>query len=154
MVTVSRRVLLFLFAPILVPTVCSLLAPNPIQASEAPSFLPTTTPTERRSPAVTWLDDLDHSLTTYFMRKYPAYNFSPYTQELNRIRDAVNRGDRWAAKREMGVFLTMLTSRAYGLGNDAAEELAVLSLHIMPGEEFGIVYPRSGREPYSEGGRT
>lgn len=48
----------------------------------------------------------------------------------------------------------MLATRAYGLGNDAAEELAVLSLHIMPGEEFGIVYPRSGREPYSEGGRT
>jgi hypothetical protein len=80
------------------------------------------------------------------MKKYPAYNFSPYAQELSRIRDAVNRGDRWGAKREMGVFLTMLASRAYGLGDDAAEELAVLSQHITPSEEFGIVYPRSGRE--------
>ena len=47
----------------------------------------------------------------------------------------------------MGVFLTMLAIRAYGLGDDAAEELAVRSRRIMPDEEFGIVYPGSGGEP-------
>jgi hypothetical protein len=41
----------------------------------------------------------------------------------------------------------MLASRAYGLGDDAAEELAMLSQRIMPDEEFGIVYPGSEREP-------
>jgi len=148
MVTVSRRVLLPLLALILVPDVFSVLAPNPIQAGETPSFLlATAAPTERLSPPVTWLDDLENRLTTYFTKKYPAYDFAPYAQELDRIRGAVNRRDQWGAKREMGVFLTMLANRAYGLGDDAAEELAVLSQRIMPDEEFGIVYPESGREP-------
>ncbi len=144
MVTVRHRVLLSLLAPILVPTVFSVLAPNPIQASETPSFLlATTAPTERLAPPVTWLDDLEHQLTTYFTKKYPAYDFSPYAQELDRIRGAVGLGDQWGAKREMGVFLKMLEIRAYGLGDDAAEELAVRSQRIMPDEEFGIVYPGS-----------
>jgi hypothetical protein len=148
MVTVSRRVLLPLLALMLVPTVFSVLAPNPIQAGETPSFLlATAAPTESLSPPVTWLDDLENRLTTYFTKKYPAYDFAPYAQELDRIRGAVNRRDRWGAKREMGVFLNMLASRAYGLGDDAAEELAVLSQRIMPDEEFGIVYPGSETEP-------
>jgi hypothetical protein len=148
MVTVSRRVLLPFLALILVPAVFSVLAPNPIQAGETPSFLlATTAPTERFSPPVTWLDDLEQRLTTYFTKKYPAYDFSPYAQELDRIRSAVSLGDRWGAKRETGVFLKMLAIRAYSLGDDAAEELAVLSQQIMPDEEFGIVFPGSGREP-------
>ena len=147
MVTVSRRVLLPLLALILVPPVFCVLAPNPIQAGETPSFLPATVaPTERLSPPVTWLDDLEHRLTTYFTKKYPAYDFSPYAQELDRVRGAVSLGDRWGAKREMGVFLKMLAIRAYGLGDDAAEELAVLSQRMMPDEAFGIVYPGSERD--------
>ena len=145
--SVCRRAFFPLLAPILVPVVFSVFAPNPIQAGEAPSFLVATAPTERPSPPLTWLDDLEHRLTTYFTKKYPAYDFSPYAQELDRIRGAVSQGDRWGAKREMGVFLKMLAIRAHGLGDDAAEELAVLSQRIMPDEEFGIVYPGSGREP-------
>ncbi|TLY21558.1 MAG: hypothetical protein E6K66_08870 [Nitrospirae bacterium] len=148
MVTVRRRVLLSLLAPIIVPPVFSVLAPNSIQAGETSSILlATAAPTEHVSPPVTWLDDLENRLTTYFTKKYPEYNFSPYAQELSRIRGAVNLGDQWGAKREMGVFLKMLEIRAYGLGDDAAEELAVLSQRIMPDEEFGIVYPGSGRKP-------
>ena len=148
MVTVSRRVLRLFLAPILVLPVFFVLAPNLIQAGETPSFLlATPAPTERFSPPVTWLDDLEDSLTTYFPKKYPAYDFSPYAQELDRIRGAVSLGDRWGAKREMGVFLTMLAIRAYGLGDEAADELAALSHRIMPDEEFGIVYPGSGSEP-------
>jgi len=127
-------------APILVPAVFSVLAPNPIQAGETPSFLlATTAPTERRAPPVTRLDDLEHRLTTYFTKKYLAYDFSPYAQELYRIRGTVSLGHRWGSKREMGVFLKMLSIRAHGLGDDAAEELAVLSQRIMPDEEFGIL---------------
>ena len=148
MVTVSRRVLRLFLAPILVLPVFVVLAPNLIQAGETPSVrLATPAPTERFSPPVTWLDDLEDRLTTYFPKKYPAYDFSPYAQELDRIRGAVSLGDRWGAKRGMGVFLTMLASRAYGLGDEAADELAALSHRIMPDEEFGIVYPGSGSEP-------
>lgn len=155
MVTVGRRVLLPSLASILVPAVFSVLAPNPIQAGETPSFLPAAAaPTERLSPSITWLDELEHRLTTYFTKKYPAYDFSPYAQELDRIRGEISLGNRWGAKREMGVFLTMLASRAYGLGNDAAEELAVLSQRIMPDEEFGILYPGLETEPSMEGDRA
>jgi hypothetical protein len=155
MVTVSRRVLLPLLALILAPPVFSVLTPNPIQAGEAPSFLlATAAPAERLSPPVTWLDELEHRLTTYFTKKYPAYDFAPYAQELDRIRGAVSLGDRWGAKREMGVFLKMLAIRAHGLGDDAAEELAVLSERIMPDEEFGILYPGSEPKPPTEGDRA
>jgi hypothetical protein len=144
--TVGHRVLLPLLALILVPSVFTVLVPNPLQAGETPSILPATvTPTERLAPPVIWLDTLQFRLTTYFTKKYPAYDFSPYARELDRIRGALIRGDRWGAKREMGVFLSMLASRAYGLGGDAAEELADFSRQMMPDEEFGIVYPGSER---------
>jgi hypothetical protein len=148
MVTASHRPLLPLLVLICVPPVFSVLAQNPVQAGETPSILPATVaPTERLSPPVTWLGALQFRLTTYFAKKYPAYDFSPYTQELDRIRGAVSLGDRWGAKRELGVFLNMLAIRAYGLGDDAAEELALLSQRMMPDEEFAIVYPGSGRDP-------
>ena len=148
MVTVSRRAFLPLLALILLSAVFFILVPTRIHGGDTPSvLLADAAPTDRLSPPVNWVDDLEHRLRTYFMKKYPAYDFVPYAQELDRIRSAVSRGDRWGAKREMGVFLTMLASRAYGLGDDAAEELAVLSQRIMPDEEFGIVYPGSGREP-------
>lgn len=151
MVTVSSRVFLLFLAPILVSTVCSVLASASLQARENPSFL---LATERLVQPVTWLDHLEHKLTTYFTKKYPGYDFSPYVHELSRIRDAARLGDRWGAKREMGVFLNMLTIRAYGLGDDAAEELAVLSQRVMPDQEFGILYPGSETEPPTEGGHT
>lgn len=151
MVTVSSRVFLLFLAPILVSTVCSVLASASLQAREDPSFL---LATERLVQPVTWLDHLEHKLTTYSTKKYPAYDFSPYTHELSRIRDAARLGDRWGAKREMGVFLNMLAIRAYGLGGDAAEELAVFSQRIMPDQEFGMIYPGSETEPPTEGGHT
>jgi hypothetical protein len=119
MVTVSRQVLLPFLALVLVPLVLSVLAPNPLQAGETPSFLlASAAPTERLAPPVTWLDDLENRLTTYFTKKYPTYDFAPYAQELDRIRGAISLGDRWGAKREMGVFLTMLASRLWA-GDDA-----------------------------------
>ena len=129
MVTVSSRVFLLFLAPILVSTVCSVLASASLQARENPSFL---LATERLVPPVTWLDDLASRLTTYFTKKYPAHDFSPYTHELSRIRDAARLGDRWGVKREMGVFLNMLAIRAYGLGDEAREELALFSQQTMP----------------------
>jgi hypothetical protein len=147
MMTVSRRALTPLLTSVLVSSVLTALAPISLQARETPSFfLVTGAPTEHLAPPETWLDDLAQRLTTYFTKKYPAYNFSPYARELDRIRGAVSLGDRFGAKREMGMFLKMLAIRAYGLGDDAAEELTILSQEIMPVDEFGIVYPRSDRD--------
>lgn len=69
MVTLSRRLLIPFLAPSLVPPVYPMLAPNPGQAGEIPPFLLGTAPSERLSPPVTWLDDLEHRLTTYFTRR-------------------------------------------------------------------------------------
>ena len=139
---VIRRTLLPRLALILVPSVYFGLISNCREAGAASSFpLATVAPSERSSSSVSWADDLDRRLTTYFTEKYPAYDFAPYRQELDRVRDAVSRGDQWGAKREMGVFLKMLASRAYGLGDDAAEELAGFSQEAMPDEEYAIVYP-------------
>lgn len=144
---VGRHAFFSLLALILVPAVPSRYATASTQGGETWSLLLTApAPAERLSPPVTWVDELDRQLTTYLTKKYPAYNFAPYSQELSRIRNAISVGDRWGAKREMGVFLQMLASRAYGLGDDAAEELAGLSQQIMPDEEFGIIYPGCGSQ--------
>jgi hypothetical protein len=145
---VRRRAFLPLLALILLSAVFFILVPTRIHGGDTPSvLLVSAAPTDRLSPPVTWVENLDHRLRTYFTKKYPGYDFAPYAQELNRIREAVSLGDRWGAKREVGVFLKMLTSRAYGLNDDAAEELAMLSQQIMPDEEFGIIYPGLGTEP-------
>lgn len=145
---VSRRAFLPLLALIFLSVVCSVLVSTQIHAGEYPSlFLAIAAPSEPFSPPIGWVDDLEQRLTTYFTKKYPAYNFAPYELELDRIRSAANRGDRWGAKRETGVFLKMLLTHAYGLGDDAADELAVMSREIIPEEEFGIIYPESGPEP-------
>ena len=68
MMTVSSRVILPFLAPVLVSTVCSVLASASLQARENPSFL---LATERLVPPITWLDHLEHKLTTYFTKKYP-----------------------------------------------------------------------------------
>ena len=144
MKTVSRSLLIPASALILVPTFCCTFPPTHIWAAEHPVFLlAAETPAERPSQPPTWADDLDHRLSTYFKKKYPSFDFTPYTEELTRVRGAVSRGDRWAIKREMGVFLKMLASRAYGLEDDAAEELIDLAQQMMPAEEFAIIYPAS-----------
>ncbi len=83
MVTGSRRVLLPLLALILVPAVFSVLAPNPIQAGETPSFLlATVAPIEHLSPPITGLDTRTFRLTMPFTKTYPAYDFAPYAAVL------------------------------------------------------------------------
>ncbi len=150
METASRFVLLPVSALILVPTLCCILPSSQVQAADSPLFLlAAAAPADRPSPPPTWADDLERQLSTYLKKKYPSYDFTPYTQELDRVREAVSRGNRWAVKREMGVFLKMLASRAHGLGDDAAEELTGLAQQTMPAEEFAIVYPGSMIEPHA-----
>jgi len=150
MKTANQSLLVPASALILVPTFCCTFPPTHVWAAEHPVFLlAAETPAERPSQPPTWADDLDHRLSTYFKKKYPSFDFTPYTEELTRVRGAVSRGDRWAIKREMGVFLKMLASRAYGLEDDAAEELIDLAQQTMPVEEFAIIYPGLMAEAHS-----
>jgi hypothetical protein len=146
---IARPLILFQATELmLVPILCCVLPSNQVLAADSPSFLlAATAPAERLPQPPTWVDDLEHRLSTYLKKKYPAYDFTPYTHELDLVRDAASRGDRWAVKREMGVFLKMLASRAHGLGDDAAKELTGLAQQTMPAEEFAIVYPGSMAEP-------
>jgi len=142
MKTARRSLVIPASALILVPAFCCTFPSTHVWAAEHPVFLlAAEPPAERPSQPPTWADNLDHRLSTYFKKKYPSYDFTPYTEELTRVRGAVSRGDRWAIKREMGVFLKMLASRAYGLEDDAAEELIDLAQQTMPVEEFAIIYP-------------
>ncbi len=150
MTTVSRSNFIPPPALVLVSAFCSVLPSTQVLAADHPAFLlAAAAPTERLSPPPSWADDLEHRLSTYFKKKYPSYDFTPYTEELDRVRGAISRGDRWATKREMGVFLKMLSSRAYGLDEDAAEELIGLAQQTMPAEEFAIIYPGSMGEAHA-----
>jgi len=145
---VGRRTLFPLLALSFLSGVSSIPVPAHSQAVETPYLLSAVAaPSEGLSPVISWVDDLEQRLKTYLAKKYPAYDFTPYARELDRVRSAVSRGDRWGAKREMGVFLQMLITHAYGLGDDAADELGMISNRIMPEEEFGIIYPGSRAEP-------
>ncbi len=151
MVTVSRRVLLPLLAPTPVPTAFSMLAPYPIQTGETPPFLQATaTITEQLAPPITWRDDCSRRLTTYFTKNYPAYDFSPYAQELDRIRGAVSPAhifhELFCCNRR--------SAAATNLRPASSRCSSAISQRIMPDEEFGIVYPGSETDPPTEGVRT
>lgn len=125
---------------LLLPALCDVLI-------TPPDLLLAAVPADRLVPPIDWVDDLQRRIRTDLTRKYPAYDFTPYVRELGRVRDAARIGDLTGAKREMGRFLSMLIDRSYGLGNEAAEDLAELSQQMMPDDEFAIVYPGSGTEP-------
>ncbi|GKS59662.1 hypothetical protein YTPLAS18_31890 [Nitrospira sp.] len=115
---------------------------HPAAASEYPAVLiATAAPSERTRPGPTWGEELARSFETYLNAKYPQEQIEPYTQTVDRIRDAVQRGDRWAARRETGVLLKMLTDRAYGLERGAARDLMGMAQRLIPDDEFGIVFP-------------
>jgi hypothetical protein len=150
MTAASRSSLILASTVIVVPAFCCLLPSTPVLSADQPLLLlAAAAPAERPTKPPTWADDLEHRLSTYFKQKYPAYDFTPYTEELDRVRDAITRGDRWAMKREMGIFLKMLSTRAYGLGDEAAEELIGLAQLTMPAEEFAIIYPGSMAEAHA-----
>jgi hypothetical protein len=150
MTAVSRSTFSLTSAVILAPVFYCLLPPTPVLSADHPLFLlAAAAPADRPSKPPTWADDLEHRLSTYFKQKYPSYDFTPYAEELDRVRGAITRGDRWAIKREMGVFLKMLSTRAYGLEDEAAEELIGLAQQTMPAEEFAIIYPGSMAEAHA-----
>lgn len=91
----------------------------------------------------TWVDEIERALGTYFKQKYPASNFNPYLNVLDRIRAAVGRGDHRTAQIEKGLFLTMLGHHAQGFNETAADELFLFAQRVMPPEEYGMIFPRA-----------
>jgi hypothetical protein len=97
----------------------------------------------------TWVDDIENALGKHFKAKYPAYNFDSYLKVLTLVRDALGRGDQRTVKVEIGVFFKMLTNRANGISEEAADELSNLVRIAMPAQEYGIIFPVNGA-PFRE----
>jgi len=96
----------------------------------------------------TWVDDIANALGAYFKANYPTDDFAPYLRKLTLVQDALGRGDRRTVKVEMGAFFTWLTNRSHGISADAADELTNFARMVMPVQEYGIFFPRSGPEEY------
>ena len=94
----------------------------------------------------TWVDDIMNALRSYFRANYPTSDFTSYLKKLTLVRDAVDRGDRRTVEVEMGAFFTMLTNRSHGISKGAADEVANFARIVMPVQEYGIFFPRSGPE--------
>lgn len=106
-------------------------------------------PVVRVAPAqATWVDDIMIALGSYFKANYPTSDFTAYVKKLTLVRDAVDRGDRRTVEIEMGAFFTMLTNRSHGINKGAADEVANFARVVMPVQEYGIFFPRSGPEEY------
>lgn len=113
-----------------------------------PSF-PSDAPVVGVAPAqATWVDDIMNALGSYFKANYPTSDFTSYVKKLTLVRDAVDRGDRRTVEVEMGAFFTMLTNRSHGISKGAADEVANFARIVMPVQEYGIFFPRSGPEAY------
>ncbi len=96
----------------------------------------------------TWVDDIMNALGSYFKVNFPTSDFTSYLKKLTLVRDAVDRGDRRTVGVEMGAFFTMLTNRSHGISKGAADEVANFTRIVMPVQEYGIFFPRSGPEKY------
>ena len=98
----------------------------------------------------TWVDDIMNALRSYFRANYPTSDFTSYLKKLTLVRDAVDRGDRRTVGVEMGAFFTMLTNRSHCISKGAADEVANFARIVMPVQEYGIFFPRSGPEQYRD----
>ncbi len=143
---VNRRSDLLLWALMLTSLVGRASVPPTLFAAEPlPILLATATSPEHLGPRLPWADELARSFTTYLTTQFPHEQLDAYTQAVDRLREAAQRGDRWGARRETGVLLKMLADRAHGLRPDAAQHLLDLAQQLMPEEEYGIVFPRGAQ---------
>ncbi len=95
----------------------------------------------------TWVDEINGSLN-FYKTSYPGSNWEPYSQRLQTVKEAVDRGDTKTVKSEMGKWFKMLRARDQGIHDVAADELFNFAVMITPIQEYGItVPPAPGSEP-------
>jgi hypothetical protein len=87
-----------------------------------------------------WIDELSNSLT-FYKTNYPNSNWEPFEQRLSATREAVGRNDQRAVRLEMNKFFKMLTGRAHGINEIAADELYNFAMMVTPVQEYGISVP-------------
>lgn len=87
-----------------------------------------------------WIDDINTSLN-FYKTSYPGSNWEPYSQRLQTVKEAVDRGDTKIVKTEMGKWFKMLRTRDQGIHDVAADELFNFALMVTPIQEYGIAVP-------------
>ena len=55
----------------------------------------------------TWADEIV-TATTFYKTSYPAGDWGPYFEKLNKVKDGIGRGDEQIVKVEMDQFMKML----------------------------------------------
>lgn len=87
-----------------------------------------------------WVDEISNSLT-FYKSNYPNSNWDPLERRLAATREAVGRADQRAVRTEMNKFFKMLTTRADGINEIAADELYNFAMMVTPVQEYGISVP-------------
>jgi hypothetical protein len=95
--------------------------------------------------AGTWADEIV-TATTFYKTSYPAGNWDPYFQKLNKVKDGIGRGDEQIVKVEMDQFMKMLAGRAHGINDVAADELYNFALSTRPTEQAASLDLEIGTE--------
>jgi hypothetical protein len=87
------------------------------------------------SAAETWVDEI-WGMVSFEKTTYPSSNFDPYFEKLTVIREGLAHNDRQAVKKETDRFLKMLTDRAHGINDVAADEIYNFALGVRPTEDM------------------
>lgn len=87
-----------------------------------------------------WVDEINTSLN-FYKTNFPGSNWDSYSQRLQLVKEAVNRGDTRTVKAEMGKWFRMLRTRDQGIHDVAADELFNFSLMVTPIQDYGIAVP-------------
>jgi hypothetical protein len=77
----------------------------------------------------TWADEILSALT-FYKTSYPASDFAPYVNTAETIRDGLRRGEQPLVHAQTERLLRMLRTRAYGIDDVAADELANLVVSL------------------------
>jgi hypothetical protein len=85
-------------------------------------------------------DDIANSLA-FSKTNYPTSNGEPYSQKLELVQAALQRGDQRTVKTEIGKWFKMHRIRGHGISGVAADELFNFSLMVSPIQEYGISVP-------------
>ena len=95
-----------------------------------------------------WVYELGDSLMFYQM-KYPGGNWSPYIEQLDLVKEGLDRGNPAIVRLAMDSFLTMLRTRDHGIDAAAAHDLYQTSLDVIAFQKVLTAGPERqiGTEP-------
>jgi hypothetical protein len=83
--------------------------------------------------AGSWVDEV-WTMVTFEKKTYPTSNFDPYFAQLKAMRDGTVRQDQQIVRVETDRLLKMLSTRAHGINDVAADEIYNFVLTVKPSD--------------------